>query len=481
MLALQHHLLVDPGGVVFAGTDVAIFWDGIHRVVRGQTPNVDFASVLGPLNWWGPAGVACATGDVTRVLPVYLFLAGVALSGLGLVLHRRADLLSKVALLLCITSLTCRVMRLEDEGAIGLHGFYRRIGTAVFVIVAAWVLRPARARSPRAALDGAILAVLLAVALYTKVSYFAACCLLLGVAGLLLPAARRAALVAGAGTLALVLVVEVLAPGHALAYWRDLLDVAGGSRRLGSMWGWQLRGMFLGRAGELVLGLALPAVWLATTGRSRVHAVLVVATVVAWFVVDKLDAGFKDWTGLLGATLGAGIAMRARRPAGAWNAFAAILMAVAIAPLVWSSHGSLLRYRAAVAEASREEQELSPLIAAPEHARYLRSGLAFLREQRLPDDARLFVLDLANPFSTLLGLDPPSGSALWIHPVLNVFRDQPPPLEELTGDSTHLLLPRKPLAPITRRFLRRTYRSALRDGYEPVASNDSWRLYRRKR
>lgn len=483
VFTVQGWLLVVPQPVLFAGRDVAIFWDGIHRVVRGQVPNADFASVLGPLNWWGPAWVAQATGDLTRALPVYLFGIGVVLSLLAWVLHRDRDPLSLTVQLAIVMSLTCSLTRLGEEGSVTLHGFYRRIGAAAFVVVTAWVLQGSEDEPRRSVLDRVALALVLAIALYTKVSYFAAAAVVLGVGCVCFRALWSTTLWAGAGVCVVALAAELLAPGQTLAYFADLADVAATSPEGRGTWAGQARLMFVGEVKSLALGLALPVAWIAATWRrdraGSLRRALVASSVVAvWLAVDKYDGGLKDWTGLLGLGLGAAMCVQAtsRRLVG----FSAVLLvAVAALPLLRSSHTSLKTYRGSD-EAGARHGMLSPLVAKPEHGDYLRSGRAFLRAQGLPADARLFNLDLANPFSALLGLDPPKGSWLWIHPGLNITQADAPPLEEVIGDSTHLLHAAKPLTPRGRDFLVATYGARIQQSFEKQASTAEWTLYRRR-
>ena len=51
---VANYLLLTPEKILFR-TDVSFFWDGMHRVLFGQIPNVDFPTPVGPLNYWGPA------------------------------------------------------------------------------------------------------------------------------------------------------------------------------------------------------------------------------------------------------------------------------------------------------------------------------------------------------------------------------------------------------------------------------------------
>jgi len=484
VFTLQYSLLVAPKPVLFAGRDVAIFWDGIHRVVRGQIPNADFASVLGPLNWWGPAWVAQATGDLTRALPVYLFGIGVALTLLGWVLNRRADPLSLIVQVAVVMSLACSLTRLGESGAVTLHGFYRRIGAAAFVVVTAWVLHGSSAQARRSVVDRVALALVLSIALYTKISYFAAAGLVLGLGCVCFPVLWGTTLWAGAGVCVVALVAELLAPGQSLSYFADLASVVATSPEGRGTWASQAELMFAGEAPFLALGLALPVAWLATTWRgdpfaSGRRALLLLAVVAVWLAVDKYDGGLKDWTGLLGVTLGAAMCVQTSVSSRVVRALAVVLLAAAPFSLIRSAHESLVTFRKAdVGQA--KYGILSPLIAKPEHGEYLRSGRAFLKAQELPADARLFSLDLANPFSALLGLDPPEGSWLWIHPGLNITQANAPELDEVIGDSTHLLYPMNPLTPRGRDFLIATYGARIQEAFEPQASTPEWTLYRRR-
>jgi hypothetical protein len=474
----------------------------MHRIHYGHVPNLDFPSILGPLNLWGPYVLSRFTATPFGALPAYIFALTALLSAIHFGLNRRVHPLVSGIAMVAVVSLGCRLVRLGGVDEVTMVGFYRRLSAAAFVLFVTYLASRSLARDRQhPVVDGVLLGLLYWIVLYTKASYLLSMAGLAGIALLLFSALRPALIISLLTLLGLVAATEICLPGHTWAYLSDLIDASGIALARQSHWGEHLVKLFATHGIELAVTLPLPialGVSLFRGGDRRRfarYATLSLAVIAGWVLVDKYDNGPENWAGVIGLALGTGAALlapsRSPQPAGKrrnrWTTAVAISLGLCVLPHAWSAEKSLWDYtqRERVAAEGLEPSQLflAGLVTKPPAAEYLLSGVSFLTTA-LPEPTdreavRLFVLDLANPFSLLLDLEPPKGAALWIHPGLNISHRSRTPFDEVVGNSTHILSPKYPLWDLSNGFLIDAYQKVIERDFARVAGNQDWTLFRR--
>ena len=506
VFAVLYAALILPGHAVLLGRDSFLFWDGIYRVASGQVPHVDFEVALGALNFWGPAAFWDAASPF-MALPIYFFVSGLILSVVcALLVHGRTGRWTGLVAVLLIAALGAGLTEFSSSEA-SYHGYYRRIGGATFVLLSLYpFVSTGQSSGRRVIADGVLLAVLLYVALFTKISYAAVDLVLLGMAAVLWPATRRPIVLATALLLVAVGLTEAAAPGIVVGYARNLalVQAAHGPWRLGIV------PEELTDAPNLFLVVAPLVVlaWRTPLRRERAAALLFGATVVAgWHVLDGLDAGHRGWAGTAGLAVGccgvlelAGSGAPADRRLRAAALVALVCTLMLSSPLVVSAARSIQDHNLAPQDASSEPlfgrrlvvpRRLldEPSAVADEAARaspgisraeYLTTGVELIAAAALsPADSRLFVFDLANPFSMLCGLPPPRNTKLYVHVDYNISAACKPRARTLLGDVTVVMVPIFPVAPRYCRFLLGEYGPFLTTEFREAGRNRAWVLYER--
>lgn len=106
-------------------------------------------------------------------------------------------------------------------------------------------------------------------------------------------------------------------------------------------------------------------------------------------------------------------------------------------------------------------------------------GLELLRREGAAG-ARVFSLDVDNPFPFALAAPPPSGGALFWRGGYVQVAASCPPYEATFRDVEVLMVPRRPHPANAARLLREAYGPELDRDFEPVAESRFWTLHRRR-
>jgi len=120
-----------------------------------------------------------------------------------------------------------------------------------------------------------------------------------------------------------------------------------------------------------------------------------------------------------------------------------------------------------------------PALTSYQYACWVNDGLAML-QRHVHGDSRVFVVDWVNPFSFALGLPGPRGDALYWH-AGRVFDEKHfPPPERVFREVTLVMVPKRPLQPASTRTLERVYGHVLRSRFERIDESRLWTLYGRR-
>jgi hypothetical protein len=486
--------------------DLFVLVDGAYRAASGEVPSRDFHTVLGPLVHYLPAAGFWLTGNLGSALPVGTALFVVLLApAMAHVLSTRLRATIALPFALFLILIAAVPINLgETITSLSFARFYNRIGWVALATLLVMYLPPTRIRPRQDLFDALAAALLLLVLLYTKATYAVVALLFLAFP-LLAAGQRRWAALALAITVAVALLVELVWRSSA-AYAADLLlaaRVSGGLRgTLGQVTEHLLRNLADYVLFALVAGLA---VW-----RTRSPRDLLFFLFCAVFGFLIINQNLQTW-GIV--ALYAGAAIAAERLARTEDTAASdrwplglgaplFLLALVLPTTV---HCALaLGMHAALAGARGGEEAGLPVMRNirlvhlwtwGEHesaSRYLSSlhdGAATL-EGLGPAARHVFVLDIANPFSASLGLEPARGDTHWLLLGRTFDAENFVPPEQLLAGVRIVMEPKpaptaeQPLTePASARAieaLRQIYGPYVAARFDLVRETERWKVYRRR-
>lgn len=527
-LLLLLYLLLSPGRSLSGiyANDLMVFYDGAHRVLSGQTPNLDFHTPLGPLAYLLAAIGLKVGGSLGAMMPTATSVFAVMLAPLLLyAAASRLPLAPALLMIVFVLMLTIAPVNPGDSWLAPTYAmFYNRFAWAGLGTLFLFAL-PRRAGGPL--LDAACVAALLLLLVYLKISYGA-----VGVAfvvGLLaLPDNRRAAAYALAATAVGVVLVHLIW-GGTLVY---LVDVRRAGEVSGALRGGLYRMVIAASSNLWQEGAYAAAIAYAAIRRVRIvylAASLIMAA--CGLLLLNQNAQTMEIPVLLPAALVALLAPgREQRARPAYGA-AALLMAGALAVPACVNGALGLRYiRHELAHSPRDPSDFasldglvtfeapfqpgdptSPRLVSDPDAlpKAFRAGWTptatfnILRQVRtrqpigqseylwtIADGATalrtrpelagpVFTFDLANPFNAVLGRPPPEGDASWNH-YGRTFNERiflPP---EVALRTVKVVMdPKDPVEIYSAIYLKKNYQQYLDRHFTPALETTYWRIYRR--
>lgn len=527
-MLLLLYLLISPGRSYsgIAANDLMVFYDGAHRTLSGQTPNLDFHTPLGPLAYLLPALGLKLGGSLGSMMPIAT--AGYVLVFAPLLLYATASrlpLLPAAMLIVFQLMLTIAPVNPGDSWLAPTYAmFYNRFAWAGLGTMFLFAL-PRRAGGML--LDAGCMTALTLLLFYLKISYAGvALAFLLGL--LVLPHSRRAAAYAIAATAVGVGLIH-LAWGGTFAY---LADVRSAGEVSGALRGGLYRMVIAASSNLWQEGAFAAAIVYAAIRRVRIiyiAASLIMAA--SGLLLLNQNAQTMEIPVLLPAALVALLAPGREPDARPAYGAAAMLMAAALAAPGLVNGGLGLRYiRHELAHFPRNAtdganvdglvafeapfqtgDDTSPrLINDPQALpNAFRTGWAptatfnILRHVRtrqplgqseylwtIEDGAQalrthpelsgpVFTFDLANPFNALLKRPPPKGDASWNHygRTFNEHIFLPP---EVALRTVKVVMdPKDPVEIYSGIYLRQNYQRYLDRHFRPVLETTYWRIYRR--
>jgi hypothetical protein len=492
VLALLAAALVAlPGRTITTAyvNDVLIFLDGANRIAFGQVPNRDFHTALGPLVYYIPALGLLVSSHMGGALPVGMGLLILML--LPVFVHVLASRLRPIlslpfaAFLLLILAFPANLG--DDLSSISFAMFYNRIGWVDVALLAVMYLRPRADLEPRWWQDAACAAILVLVALYTKITYAPAAFALL----LLFALDSRQRRWAGAA-LGMVgcgmLLIELVWRGS-FAHVQDLLDTA---RVSGERDVQVLARAVLNNLTDVIIAAILSAIALFWT-RSLLDFCFYGLCIGAGVLIISQNAhGWGIITLFAAGVVAAETALRAKadlpRPHLATSGAPLLFWLMVLPPIAKHTVGLVLysglafsgfgvplglpnfadvRFGRLWSPGDNGFTELYVGNFAP--------GAALLAAQ--PNPSRVLVLDFANPLSAGMGLQPPRGDISWMHWGRNVDAEHHLPAAELFRDVAIVMVPK---IGINSSQLEKLYGPDLVQNYTLTDETDGWKVYRLK-
>ncbi len=219
-------LLAGPGASLTTVwvQDVVGFAEGAHRLVHGQLPHVDFATPLGVLFYLIPYVGLLLSGEYGAALPVGLaasLLATTPVLIYVLVTRLRPWLALPVGALL-ILLVASPMLDGDLPSRITLAMWYNRLCWLWLSLLVMLYLPPPAARAGAVGVDGVVAGLLVALMLYTKVTY-ALCGLAFLVLWFVLAKDRRRSVLVAVGLIAGIAGVVEWGWGLHRAYCEDVL------------------------------------------------------------------------------------------------------------------------------------------------------------------------------------------------------------------------------------------------------------------
>ena len=232
LLVVTPIALLVPLAIVFARqvsisngffNDSLVFFDGIHRIARGQVPHVDFSTPVGALGYWLPYLGREVIGTYAGAIETAsLLLAGVVVPLTSVMLWRRAS--SATALLILGVVAGVLVVPLvpgwnPDEISHAMQ--YNRWGWGLILPLFLLGLPPPEDR-PTGIVRGLIGGAFLAALFLIKITYFVYGSVFLVLLLACPDARRRDALVAIVSVVVILAAVLVATGGMIVAYLKDI-------------------------------------------------------------------------------------------------------------------------------------------------------------------------------------------------------------------------------------------------------------------
>lgn len=503
-------LLALPGQTVTTKyvPDLFIHLDGAYRVVSGQAPNRDFHTPLGPLAYYLPAVGYWLSGALGGAMPTGMALLLIAL--VPAIAHivgsrlRPAIAVPLAAFLILILAVPINLG--EGVMALSFAKFHNRIGWAALAALLVMYLRPEQPRPRQDWWDALSAALLTLVMIATKITYgLVALCFLIFL--LLDVRQRRWVGLALALVLAAGLLIEALWRGS-MAYLSDLLLTARVSGGLRGTWG-QIIDHVLGNMADYVL-LSLFAGLALRRARSLRDALFYLFCAVSGFLV--INQNFQAW-GVITIHAAAAVAAEtvlrfldeAPEAMGRnWSVTAGVkllFLALVLPTIVHCTialglHAAAasLRWGEPVALAPFDRVRLVNLWTWSDHeaaVKYLtavQDGAAALSGLD-PKPSRIVVLDLANPFSAGLGVEPARGDSSWLLWGRTIDGTNFVPADRLLADVQVVMQPKPPQDPAASatepkegggEALQTLYGPYIAAHFEPLRQTEHWIVYRRR-
>jgi hypothetical protein len=429
-------LLALPGQTVatkYLG-DLFIMLDSAYRVSLGQVPNRDFHTALGPLSSYLPAAGYGLSGTLGGAMPTAMALIMVALV-LPMAHIFSSRLQPIIALpfgIFLLLILAAPVNLGEGVTALSFAKFYNRIGWVALGTLLVMYLRPDEPRSRQGLLDMLCAAFLTGVMLYTKLTYGVVAIAFLAL--MLFDAAQRRWVL---GSLGLILAVGLIVE----AFWRSTLPYLDDLRialevggRLRGTWGQITDHVLVNLTDYVMLGI-FAFIALRRT-RSVRDALFYVLCAVAGFLI--INQNFQAW-GIITIHAAAAVAaetiLRSQNQASfdaieqRWSvsAGAKLLFLALVLPTIVHGATALSLHTASAGIGAGQALALPNLNrvrlanlwtwhdhnAATAYVTTIQDGIEALTALEAKPQG-VFVLDLANPFSMILGSPPPRGDTPWL-------------------------------------------------------------------
>ncbi len=467
--------------------DVLIFLDGANRIAFGQVPNRDFHTALGPLVYYVPAIGLWLSGRMGGALPVGMGVLILVLAPVFMhVLQSRLRpmlALPFAAFLLLILAIPANLG--DPLSSISFAMYYNRIGWVVLALLAVMYLHPLDRLKTRWWWDAACAAILVLIALYTKITYAPvafAFLLLIAVDAQQRRWAGAALGLVGCG----MLLVELVWRGS-FAHVQDLLATArvSGERNLSLFVQVVLNNFYdLALAGVLT-GLAVfqtrRLLDLCFYGLCLGSGILIISqNAHAWGIITLFAAGVvAAETSLRGA--GA-----AHPRVAVWSGAPLLFLVLLVPPL--GKHAIAMVLYVALASSGFGTPLALPNFADVRFGRLWSPGDNGFTELyvgnfaeaaellgQMDDPGRVLVLDFANPVSAGMGLVPPRGDISWMHWGRNLDAEHHPAPHELFADVDIVMIPK---IGINSGQLAKLYGPFIRQHYELFNDTEGWTVYR---
>jgi len=472
------------------GQDLAVYVDAAWRLAVGQTPHVDFYSPLGPvplellalgLRFARPSVVAVFTGVAASWLAVGVAMWAVA--------HRRMPWWAAAGLGVWTVLLAGSPRPLGFPlDFVTSAMFYNRLAEAILAVTVVGSL--VEIRSPRHAwLTSLWLAVPFGVLLAVKLNYAGVAAGLIVLGGWVRRRPRReivSTLLGGFVVCTALLVAFGVPPGAFVADMRQLVasqDPDGRLARLGTIGrlNWLSIAALGAAAAVCVRGLLdAPREW---------HRVVVVAGACAVGAIGLCATNYQERDLPLVAMAAVVVAVRSTRAGLAGRGRAAVV-AVACVLAGGMAAKELASVRFAAALHANPPSTIRPIRVAaapmadvvyvvPHWVAAINDGSAAIRTFG-PARPRVLVTDLANPFSFVLGIQPPRGDALWWHLGTTFSTAVHPPADEVFATVNVVMQPVREVDAPTVEAMWSIYGDHIRRDFEPVTDTPHWRVWVRR-
>jgi len=168
-------LLALPGITITTKSLDELFWivEGIDRILKGQVPNVDFHTNLGPLVYYVPALGYRLTGSVGGAMPATMafFVVVMTLISSHVLISRLRPYLALLFAVFLLLILAAPMNLGEGVTGLSFAMFYNRIGWVAIALLLAMYLRPRPGLRRQTALDAVSAVILTLIMIYTRATY----------------------------------------------------------------------------------------------------------------------------------------------------------------------------------------------------------------------------------------------------------------------------------------------------------------------
>jgi hypothetical protein len=512
--------------------DVFIFIDGVHRVWSDHIPHLDFITALGFINYMGPAWFGIFTGNEAQAFLYFnlAFLGLVLLLG-SYIAYTRLNVLTAVLLIIYLSAIVGAPVNIGEPSSLVTYAmFYNRFGWALLILAFLLLLPPLSNRKHIFIADTLLIALLLFIATYLKITYFVAIAGLYSLVFALYSELRKKILFCAVVFAAGAALVEISMPGINLAYFQDMQLLAKANGGINLHLFNEARKNWLLLLTPLILLYYLTDIYSYRQDYSRhKHYVLVgftyfislfiiannlqpsgiptlFAIVAAASVILSRNAGTPVWNNpvlkvlmmasLIGFSLPEAIdrfsaierTTRATAtqnynfpvPVFLKNHFYIEERPTSIAALQalenTADHGVNLDIYRDTLSTPRPNQE----IYQSQYVYVIAKGVERL-ESVLTKYGRgpIVNFDFSNPFSTILGTPSAKGEYSWYHGGRNISASAHGPADQFLSDATYIAIPKFPVSMKTTKLLESVSAEYRERMFKLVDDSFYWSIYRR--
>lgn len=506
------------------------YLDGAYRILKGQTPHVDFVTPIGLFGYLLPYVGLKIAGSYSLALPtVDLVVTAMAIALAILVAYKRLSLLPSILLVTYVWLLASIPINAGDTAQyISYSMFYNRYGWALLLVLFALYLKVNDDNMKNAISDIIAGSIILMFLFYTKISFFAVAVTFLAILALKSKYHLRVAVICAINLLIGILCVELIYPGLTVGYFQDLLTALQSSGAIrGGMY--SALNFIYRNIADIILVIFIVALTARVKPMDWLDYIFVAYVFLATYALLNQNAQTRNMVTLFAISLWgmqtalSRLARELKDPGneGLKNSKTIACSVVALSVLMLAQPMATRVYGMAIIHARSKPMPVSrPMnldklnqiyvykdrnymsgidkdhysnkemymlrnrfrrdwLAEQEYVETITDGVKILGKHATSDDS-IIVMDMVNPFNFLMDTRPPKNSYSFLHLHRTFNLDAARPKQSMLAHASLVMIPNYPIQMPERDALLEIFGPTLKREYKEVGRDRYWTLLRKK-